>query len=247
MSKPLDILIDTYTLSLRNRNLSELTISSYTSTLSRFISFLEDKKYVTSIGDVTKDHIEMYLAQLKHPATIKKNGVIVKNEKANEPLEATTRATVIAALRSFFKWAHAHSYITTNPAALIINPRTARKNVKTVSEKNVKKLFSKAEQSKFPSRDRFIFTLMLSTGPRVQEVAKLKIAHVNKEERKIFISGKGNKERELYISDALLEDLNEYLSDREKILKEHGKLDEESLLISQKGARPLSKRGLQGT
>lgn len=245
MEKSFDFLIDSYLLSLNNRNLSELTITSYSGNLARFIAFLEKNNYPTDVNAITKDHIEMYLASLKHPKTRVKDGVTIKNEKADKTLEATTRRTVISSLRSFFKWCHLNGYISNNPAALIMNPKTAKKSVKTVSNSGVKKLFKTAEDSSFPTRDKLILALMLLTGPRVQEVAQLKLPHVNLESRKIFINGKGGKDRELYMNDEIYNALLAYLPERERMLKEKGVVDETSLLISQKQPKGLSKRGLQ--
>lgn len=245
MSKQIDMIMDSYTLYLRNRNLSELTIKNYTSTLTRFISFLEQRNFSTKVEDVTLDHIEIFLASLKHPATYSKGGKEYKHKKANMALEATTRSAILAPIRSFFKWALKHKHITSNPAELIELPKKGKRVPKTVSAKGVNKLIDETNESYFPERDRFIIAMMVLLGPRANEMATMKIGQINMEEELVHIFGKGDKERKLPISKNLLPIVTEYLKVREEELKKHGNVDEDRVLITYRGAKALSKRGLQ--
>ena len=90
-------------------------------------------------------------------------------------------------------------------------------------------------------RDRAMFMLMLRSGLRVEEVARLTVDAVEHRKRQVFVShGKGAKDRVVYVSDDACSAVETYLEKRSSKAKE--------LFLAQKGpmkGRPISVRGIQ--
>ncbi len=91
-------------------------------------------------------------------------------------------------------------------------------------------------------RDRAIFMLMLRSGLRVQEVAKLTLGAIDfKRGRVMVYQGKGSKDRAVYISKDALKALVAYLEYRPKTKVKH-------IFLVTKGTyrgQPISVRGIQ--
>ena len=90
-------------------------------------------------------------------------------------------------------------------------------------------------------RDRAMFMLMLRSGLRVEEVAKLTVDAVEYHRRQLFVSnGKGGKDRVVYLSEDAQSALQTYLKKRSSKAK--------ALFLVQKGpmtGKPISVRGIQ--
>jgi site-specific recombinase XerD len=90
-------------------------------------------------------------------------------------------------------------------------------------------------------RDRAMFMLMLRSGLRVEEVARLTVGAVDYRKRQVFVAhGKGARDRVVYLSDDARAALQTYIQKRSSKAKE--------LFLVQKGpltGTPLSVRGIQ--
>ena len=91
-------------------------------------------------------------------------------------------------------------------------------------------------------RDQSMFTLMLRSGLRVEEVANLSLASIDVKRRRILVEhGKGAKQRLVYISDDALKALGQYLRVRPASRAR-------KVFLVEKGpyrAKPISVRGIQ--
>ena len=89
---------------------------------------------------------------------------------------------------------------------------------RAVPKCEVEKLFAVIEDV----RDRAIFLLMLRSGLRVSEVAKLRLRDLFLEEYppRLRLQGKNGKERAVYLSAKTVKALNRYLAQRPKVLHE---------------------------
>ena len=93
------------------KNASETTIESYQYDLHKFDAYLVKRlgnKFLP--GDVSRDHIRDYLMWLAE----------VGHQKPNGP---SARGRALAAIRSFFKYAHRAGLLRDNPAADIALPK----------------------------------------------------------------------------------------------------------------------------
>ena len=70
-------------------------------------------------------------------------------------------------------------------------------------------------------RDKLILELLFVTGIRVSELVNIKINDINLYNREIKIFGKGSKERIVIFSTNCLNNLNNYLKERDKINKKN--------------------------
>jgi len=90
-------------------------------------------------------------------------------------------------------------------------------------------------------RDRALFMLMLRSGLRVEEVARLTVDAVEYERKELFVaSGKGAKDRMVYLSDDTASALAAYLEKRTSKAR--------ALFLVEKGpmqGKPISVRGIQ--
>ena len=83
-------------------------------------------------------------------------------------------------------------------------------------------------------RNYAVYTLMYQTGLRVGEVHCLDLDHLDFENRKLLVSGKGGKRRELHLTDELTHVLSEWLAVRSFVFQSD---QHSSLFISKKGNR----------
>ena len=104
------------------KNASATTIETYQYDLHKFDVYLVKrlgKRFLP--GDVTQDHIRDYLRWLSE----------VGHQRPNGP---AARARSVAAIRSFFKYAHRAGLLRDNPAADIALPRIRMGEIRALSQ-----------------------------------------------------------------------------------------------------------------
>lgn len=106
---------------------------------------------------------------------------------------------------------------------------------RAVPQEQVEKLFAVIEDR----RDRAIFLLMLRSGLRVSEVARLTLRDLFLAESppRLRIHGKNDRERSVYLSAATVRALNRYLDERPKV-------DNETVFLTYAG-EGIGVRGIQ--
>lgn len=106
----------------------------------------------------------------------------------------------------------------------------------------IKKVRLKSGQN---TRDYLIFIILDEGGLRVSELVNIQLERdVNISMRKMIIFGKGKKVREIFINDTMLDAIEEYLPDREKLL--NGR-ENKYLLVSNKTAgsnKPMGRTSI---
>jgi site-specific recombinase XerD len=126
----------------------------------------------------------------------------------------------------------------TNPVRTGYSMRLPRPLPRFLNDDEVVKLFTVIKTI----RDRALFMLMLRTGLRVEEVARLTVGAVDLKRKTLFVHlGKGGKDRVVYISTDAHQALAAYLS-RRPPTRSRG------LFLVEKGpgrGSPLSVRGIQ--
>ncbi len=126
----------------------------------------------------------------------------------------------------------------TNPVKHGYALRLSRPLPKHLREEEVAALFDCIKSC----RDRAMFTLMLRSGLRVEEVANLTLNAIDFKRCKVFVyNGKGNKDRVVYISNDAFKALVNYLKVRPST-------KEKKVFLVEKGTylgKPISVRGIQ--
>lgn len=141
-------------------------------------------------GEVTRQDVTDYLAQ--------------------PGLAASTRRQRLSCLRTFFEWAVEQGHASANPTAGVPRIRQPRSLPRGLRAEQVRRLLEVVPDA----RARLIVLLEVQCGLRACEVARLRIEHVDRAERSLFVSaGKGGHQRLLPIPDEAWETLDGYLAD----------------------------------
>jgi integrase/recombinase XerD len=175
----LDIFVDQYINYLVfEKGLSEKTIESYSSDLSKYLQFLKQK----GIKDITQTDTPLIL---KHLIDLRESG-----------LGSKSCARHLITLRGFHKFLAQEKILGFDPAKLIDLPKSGLKlpDVLSVSEVN---LLLNIPDTKEPlgKRNAAMLELLYAAGLRVSELVNLKFLDVNLEACFVRVLGKGSKER----------------------------------------------------
>lgn len=128
--------------------------------------------------------------------------------------EASTINRKLIAIRAFCQWAVNEGLMDKDPTDGIKEIKNIKRNFapKSLSTQDIFKL-RRAVHRYGNKRDIALIELMLNTGPRVSEVANLKVEDIEISERKGIVRfiGKGNKPREIPINAETRKYLRDYL------------------------------------
>ena len=187
------------------KNASPATITSYGEDLQKFRSFLVQQLGSRFLpGDVSREHVRDYLVWLAE----------VGRKRPNGP---STRARALAAIRSFFKYAHRAGLLRDNPAADIPLPRIRPGEVRALSQEECSRLLRAVEANPSPFRrvrDRAFITTFLLTGARLREIVQLDRGDIDLRQGTIRLHRKGGEVQVLPLADSAKEALKAYLKQR---------------------------------
>lgn len=222
--------MDRYIEWLKKESKSEKTIRVYINALKKLIRWYENTEGIKyTIEDVTTLHINEFRAYLD------------KIEK----LSPSTINKILAALKTYFKYASEEGLISYNPIIKVKIKRSMAQQVapKWLSKQDNAKFFHAIEQNKNEKRkaeDMAICRLMGSAGLRVQEVSDLNICDISLEKRREDVTirnGKGDKFRIVPFNYDIIESLNTWLKFRGDVG------ENEPLFISERNSR-ISTRSI---
>ncbi|MBC20297.1 MAG: tyrosine recombinase XerC [Planctomycetaceae bacterium] len=162
------------------RNASPLTLKSYEEDLIALVLYLEEvEDRRVKINEVSTLDLRRFVARLQEEGYAK-----------------STISRKLACLRSFFRFAVRESWIESNVAKPLRNPRIGRKLPHFLSADEIAKLLeSPSASSASGLRDRAILETMYSSGLRVSELVALEIQDIDFSSGLIRVRGKGRKER----------------------------------------------------
>ncbi len=187
------------------KNASPATITSYGEDLQKFRSFLVQQLGSRFLpGDVSREHVRDYLIWLAE----------VGHKRPNGP---STRARTLAAIRSFFKYAHRAGLLRDNPAADIPLPRIRPGEVRALSQEECNRLLRAVEANPSPFRrvrDRAFITTFLLTGARLREIVQLDRRDIDLHQGTIRLHRKGGEVHVLPLADSAIGALKAYLKQR---------------------------------
>mgnify|MGYP004470685207 FL=1 len=204
------------------RGYQENTINSYLIELTKYSSYLKEKKINYLI--ISKDEIYAYLKYLDDLG-YKKVSV----------------ARHLSALRGFYDYLKREGLIKTNIYKLIKNPKLEKKLPNVLNDEEIDKIFAFPKDEK--PKDiltRVLFEVIYATGIRISEFINIKENDIDFNDGSIRILGKGKKERIVYFGEYAREALKDYLIVREKIKKE----DTDYLFLNVSGYR-LKRRSAE--
>ncbi|MDX1591511.1 MAG: tyrosine recombinase XerC [Balneolaceae bacterium] len=187
------------------RNASDHTITSYSTDLEQFLSFLSahHEKEATDIdpNDIQRLDIRLWLGNL--------------NE---EGFSRNSIARKTASIRSFFKYLFTRGWVEKNPAHLLIVPKAEKRLPKTVQPEEISRMMDLASGDE-PKviQDRAILELFYSTGMRLSELTGLDIDHFDLKAGQVIVTGKGNKQRIIPLGQEAIKACKSHLKSRKEL------------------------------
>jgi site-specific recombinase XerD len=189
------------------KNASATTIQTYRYDLRKFDLYLTKRLGNRFLpGDVSRDHIRDYLIWLSE----------VGHQKPNGPY---ARARALAAIRSFFKYAHRAGLLRDNPAADIALPKIRMGEIRALSQDECGRLLRVVETNRSPFRklrDRAIVVTFLLTGARLREIVQLDKGDIDLHQSTIRLHRKGGEVNILPLANSAKLELKAYLKQRRR-------------------------------
>jgi len=220
----LDIFVDQYINYLVfEKGLSEKTIESYSSDLSKFLEFLKQK----GIKDITRADTPLIL---KHLIALRESG-----------LGSRSCARHLITLRGFYKFLAQEKILEFDPAKLIDLPKSGLKLPDVLSVSEINLLLNIPDSNKpLGKRNSAMIELLYAAGLRVSELVNLKFLDVNLEACFVRVLGKGSKERIVPFGLYARNKLDDYINNsRPLLLKNHVS---QYLFVARAG-KPMTRQG----
>src|SRR6266576_590623 len=173
------------------KNASLTTIETYRYDLHKVDDYFKRLGNRFLPGDVTRDHIRDYLMWLSE----------VGHQKPNGP---SARARTLAAIRSFFKYAHQAGLLRDNPAADVPLPKIRIGEIRALSNEECDRFLRivATNPSQFRKvRDRAMIVTFLLTGARLREIVHLDKADIDLQQSTIRLHRKGGEVNILPLAD----------------------------------------------
>jgi integrase/recombinase XerC len=219
--------VEAFLEALRNRAVSEHTLSSYESDLRDFEAFLKLRK----VSFDTVDHILIrdFLGHLYE-----------------KDLKKTSIARKLACLRTFFKFLVREGDFKTNPAELISSPKLPRKLPSYLPEDEAAAVVEMPKGDEWKDlRDRAILELLYASGLRVRELAGLNDENLDLAQQLVRVFGKGRKQRIVPFGEFAARALVAYLAERDRLGLSTPEDDGQTPLFVSVNARRLHVRDVQ--
>jgi tyrosine recombinase XerC len=204
------------------RNYSQHTVVSYAHDLAQYYSFLKETypELLEDHNDTDQGVIRAFLGMLLDSG-ISKKSVLRK----------------LSTLRSFYKYLVRKKAVRRNPVLNIISPKVEKKLPQFIDAGSMEHILALPKTDTFEgARDSVVLELLYGSGIRRAELIGLEIDDVDRGNRTIKVTGKGNKQRIIPMTVKAQQAIDRYESFREAVRTAAG-TEERSLLISAKGTR----------
>jgi len=177
------------------KGLAAHSVKAYLRDVKKLSHFLEKEPEPPSIKQVSRAHIEQFLAALY-----------------DLQLGANTQNRILSGLRAFFDYALVEELIERSPMDLIEAPKIRRKIPTILSVEEMFMLIDSIDtHERHGYRNRAILEVLYGCGLRVSELIGLKQSHVFEQAGFLRILGKNNKERLVPIAEPALEAIRAYV------------------------------------
>lgn len=193
-------LVRSWCRSLRARNLAQKTQRTYQQSAEQLGEWLAERD--VAVAEIRPGDIEGFIAHLL------------------DTRSAATASVRFRALQQFFGWLEAEGELDPSPMARLRPPMVPEAPVPVLSEPQMKALLDTcAGRSFVDRRDNAILRLMLDTGLRLAELAGLRLADIDLDERPavVFVQkAKGRRPRAVPIGARTEQALDRYVRARAK-------------------------------
>jgi site-specific recombinase XerD len=183
---------------LRARNLAPKTISSYRQTGEAFREYLQVKGMPTDVHDVTREHIETWLAEMN-----------------DDGRAAATVARHYRNLQQLWRWLVDDGEISRSPMERMRPPAVPEQPVPLIAEADLIKLVDACRGNTFEARrDMAIVRLLVDTGMRLSECTGLDVDDLDFDADVAHVMGKGRRGRACPFGNKTGDALRRYLRAR---------------------------------
>lgn len=159
------------------RGLSENTLVSYRTDLSKLLTWMEKNNY--RLDFISLSGLQDYQGWL-----------------ADADFKQTSRARMLSAIRRLFQYLHREKVRGDDPSALLISPKLPQRLPKDLSEEQVDALLESPDPNDpIELRDKAMLELLYATGLRVTELVSLTMENISLRQGVVRVIGKGGKER----------------------------------------------------
>lgn len=206
------------------RGYSKNTAISYGNDLELFSHFLDNHKL--EINDVVREDARLFVE------------ILVEQHRSTASINR-----IISGVRNFYHDLLRKGKCSANPFNNIGTVTGTRPLPNVLSEEEVYKIITLPYKTSKELIAVTVFNLFYSTGCRLSEVLGIKLSDIDFYNRRILVTGKGNKQRFVFLTEKAIQVLNDYLVFRKKIKR----TDEEKsdyLLLNVNGKR-LSTSAVQ--
>ncbi|MGF7185798.1 integrase/recombinase XerD [Desulfitispora alkaliphila] len=223
----LEFQIENFIIYCTSKNLSKKTIASYEQALKLFAQFLQDEFEIIEVKKIQSGHIRHYIKHLqergKYTVVVNQNTQKINNPHNrtdyNKKISDATIANYLRNIKVFFNYLKdVEGEITKNPCEKIEQIKAERKQKKTLTKDELKKLFNAFDESKSHEyRNKIITILLFDTGMRVGECLILKPEHIDFSSHSILITNpKSKKQRYVYFSHKMGRQLKSWLKHKDR-------------------------------
>lgn len=218
-----------------------------TEPLERFYQYLRSEKglsphtqknYQQQLETVAQQLVELGVKEWQQVDTAWVRQIASKGMR--QGVKASSLATRLSSLRSFFDFLILRGELNANPAKGVSAPKRKKALPKNLDVDEVNQLLEVDESDPLAIRDRAMMELMYGTGLRLAEMISLDIRDINNSSGEVRVIGKGNKERKVPFSGQAKKWVTKWIQVRPTLLKN----EEPALFISKLGKR-ISARSVQ--
>ena len=204
----LDRAVDNYLRHLKvERNLSENTLSAYSTDLGQFVDFCIDEHDLEAVESVTENTVSNFMVAL-----------------LDRGLKSRTASRKLSTVRGLFEYLLSEEVLEADPTEPVDAPKYGR-NVPTVLSLDEVEAILDAPDQTSPEghRDWVMLEVLYATGLRVTELVELRLGDIDVNGGYVEIVGKGDRQRIVPLGEVAVDAVEEYVdSTRPVLLKKHG-------------------------
>ncbi len=213
------------TVYMASRNLAQRTRAEYKEDVTQLVAFLT-KRGISQLREVSLSHLQLFMAELD-----------------SRGLSGVTRRRKTASIKSWFNFLTTAGLLRHNPAQQLIPPEREYKEPRFLTTQEYRALLRACAHE---IRDVTLIELLLQTGIRLSEAARLSIDDIELPTRinrdpantgRMFIAGKGRKQRTLPLNFKACHAIKAWLAARPAIA--------DPALFVTKFGQPMGERAIQ--
>jgi integrase/recombinase XerC len=222
-STGLEPLLASWLRSLRARNVSPATLTTYRTAAEQLVTFLAERD-ITRAADVDRAAVEEWIGHLL------------------DTRSAATASNRYRAIQQWFAWMVEEDELAESPTARMKPPHVPEQDVEVLAVEQIRALLKVCEGRDFTSRrDTAIIRLFADTGMRLAELAGLRLDDVDLDSGAAAVLGKGRRPRTCPFGARTAQSLDRYLRVR---AAQRGANATDALWLAEQGRGAMQSSGI---